>query len=89
MNTLGIKKQKLGRTLGSKVVGGVLGLGNKMAVPVLGLGNKMAVPVVKGVLSGSVVPMIEGVVDGITNTSNSVHSKHMPTGIGKLEKRRR
>ena len=78
MNTLGIKRQKIGRTLGSKIVGGALGLGNKMAVPV-----------VKSVLSGSVVPMIEGVVDGITNTGNSVHSKNMPTGIGKLEKRRR
>ena len=78
MNTLGIKRQRVGRTLGSKIMGGALGLGNKMAVPV-----------VKSVLSGSVVPMIEGVVDGITNTSNSVHSKHMPTGIGKLEKRRK
>ena len=78
MNTLGIKRHKISRSLGSKVVGGVLGLGNKMVVPA-----------VKSVLSGSVVPMIEGVVDGITNTGNSVHSKHMPTGIGKLEKRRR
>jgi hypothetical protein len=77
MNTLGIKRHKISRTLGSKIVG------------VLGLGNKMVVPAVKSVLSGSVAPMIEGVVDGITNTSNSVHSKHMPTGIGKLEKRRR
>jgi len=78
MNTLGIKRQKISRTLGSKVVGGVLGLGNKMVVPA-----------VKSVLSGSVAPMIEGVVDGITNTGNSIHSQHMPTGVGKLEKRRK
>ena len=78
MNTLGVKRQKVGRTLGSKFVGGPLGLGHKMAIPV-----------VKSIISGSVVPMIQGVVDGISNSGNSVHSQNMPTGIGKLEKRRK
>lgn len=78
MNTIGVKRHRVGRSLGSKIVGGVLGLGNKLAIPAL-----------KSYVSGSPLPMIDGVVDSIKNKSNSVHSQNMPTGIGKLEKRRR
>ena len=79
---LGVKRQSVLRTVGSKFAGGAFTLGKKMAIPVA-----------KSIISKSPQPIIDGVTGLITHAGQHL-AQSAATGIkgyitNKLERRRR